>query len=241
MNLRGPWRVGAWRGVAGPALREPGPRQAYERAGRWQTACALAAAPLIGSGLALALVLAPADGPHGDAMRMASLHLPPAWLAVLLYLLMALAAAAGLALRSPLAATLAAAVAPSGALMSALALWTGALWGKPLWGQWWAWDARTASTLSLLALFIGCMALRAGADEHRRGERAAAWLALAGLPLLPLLWGAANRPLSIDGLLLGGALQAAAGFAAWSAAAVLHRLRSMLLEQPGAATWALQP
>ena len=124
-----------------------------------------AAAVLAIAGLWVGLVVAPTDAQQGDAYRIIFIHVPAAWMSMFIYLVMAFWCAISLGFNTRLAAMLAQALAPTGAMFTAIALWTGALWGKPTWGTYWAWDARMTSELILLFLYFGYMAL---AQRHRR-------------------------------------------------------------------------
>src|SRR5208282_3997747 len=111
-----------------------------------------------------------------------------AWMAMVIYLAMAFWAGIGLAFNTRMSSMLAAALAPSGALMAAIALWTGALWGRPMWGAYWVWDARLTSTLILLFLYVGFLSLHAAIDDPRRADRACAVLALVGAINVPIIY-----------------------------------------------------
>ena len=126
------------------------------------------------SGLVIGLLVAPTDHQQGESYRIIFVHVPAAWMSMVIYLAMAFWAAIGLMFNTRLASMLAVALAPTGAWMTFLALWTGALWGKPTWGTWWVWDARLTSELILLFLYIGFMSLHAAIDDERRADRAAA-------------------------------------------------------------------
>lgn len=139
-------------------------------------------------GLAAGFLYAPTDAQQGDAYRIIFVHVPAAWMSMIIYLAMAFWAAVSLIFNARLAAVLARALAPTGALMTFLALWTGALWGKPTWGTWWVWDARLTSELLLLFLYAGFMALHAAIDDPRRADRAAALLALVGVVNVPIIY-----------------------------------------------------
>ena len=152
------------------------------------------AAPLFG---AIAVVLAvvglwlafaaPEDYQQGDTVRIMFIHVPAAWLAMFAYLCLGIASFLTLVFRHALADAAAKSAAPLGAAFTALALVTGSLWGRPMWGTWWVWDARLTSVLVLFLLYLGYMALRAAIDDEIRGGRAAAILALAGLINLPVI------------------------------------------------------
>ena len=140
------------------------------------------------SGLVIGLLIAPTDHQQGDAYRIIFVHVPAAWMSMVVYLAMAFWAGVGLVFNARLAAMLAIALAPTGALMTFIALWTGALWGKPTWGAWWVWDARLTSELILLFLYIGFISLHSAIDDLRRADRAAALLALVGVVNVPIIY-----------------------------------------------------
>ncbi len=149
----------------------------------WALALVLAAA-----GLTVGFLVAPTDATQGDAYRIIFIHVPAAWMSMILYLAMAFWAAMGWILNARMASMLARALAPTGALFTFLALWTGALWGKPTWGTWWVWDARLTSELILLFLYLGFIALQAAIDDVVRGDRAGAVLALVGVVNIPIIY-----------------------------------------------------
>ena len=175
------------------------------RAQPWLDAAALA---LLAVGLTWGLLLAPADWQQGDAVRIIYVHVPSAWLASAGYLGLAVCAALSLVWRHPLADLAAAEIGPVGAAFTALCLATGSLWGKPMWGAWWVWDARLTSVLVLLFLYVGHIALIRAFDDPQRGYRAAAILALVGLVNLPIIkfsvdwWNTLHQPSSV--LRVGG-------------------------------------
>ncbi|MDP1685358.1 cytochrome c biogenesis protein CcsA, partial [Hydrogenophaga sp.] len=154
------------------------PQRFYPLAGQlvpWFGALAVVLTVL---GLYLGLWVAPTDAQQGEAYRIIFVHVPTAWMSMVVYLAMATWAAIGLVFNSRLSSMMATALAPTGALMTFLALWTGALWGKPTWGAWWVWDARLTSELVLLFLSLGFMALHSAIDDTRRADRAAGLLAI---------------------------------------------------------------
>src|SRR4029079_12655037 len=146
------------------------------------------AALFAGAGLFVALFVAPTDATQGDAYRIIYLHVPAAWMAMFIYLVIAGWSAAALGFNARLAAMMAQDLAPTGAIMAALALWTGAFWGRPTWGTYWAWDARMTSTLILLFLYLGVIALRSAIEDPRRADRACALLALVGAVNVPIIY-----------------------------------------------------
>jgi heme exporter protein C len=146
-----------------------------------------AAAILIAVGLYLALWVVPPERQQGDTVRIMFVHVPAAWIAMMAYALMALASLVGLVNRHPLADVAAREAAPLGALFTALALVTGSLWGKPMWGTYWVWDARLTSFLLLLFLYFGYLALWNSIEDEVRAARAAAVLAIVGAVNLPII------------------------------------------------------
>jgi heme exporter protein C len=152
------------------------------------------------------LWIAPPDYQQLDAFRIIYFHVPSAWLSQFGYVLMAVAAAVGLVWRIKLAHAVAAACAPIGASFTVVALATGSIWGKPMWGTWWVWDARLTSTLVLLFLYFGYMALRAAIDDENRADRASALLAIIGVINIPIIkysvewWNTLHQPATISKL-----------------------------------------
>src|SRR5262245_60674303 len=137
------------------------PNTFYPLAGRMAPWFFGAAAVLTAIGLYIGFFVAPTDAQQGEAYRIIFIHVPAAWMSMFVYVVMAFWAAIGLAFNTRLSSMMATALAPTGALMTFIALWTGALWGKPTWGTWWVWDARLTSELILLFLYIGFIALQA--------------------------------------------------------------------------------
>ena len=139
--------------------------------------CWLVALGFAAVGLYVGFLVAPTDATQGDVYRVIFIHVPTAWMSMLLYLVMAFWAGIGWAFNARLASMAARAIAPTGALFTFLALWTGSLWGKPTWGTYWAWDARLTTELILLFLYLGYIALINAIDDTRRADRAGALLA----------------------------------------------------------------
>lgn len=162
------------------------PKKFMDLSGRILPWLAIASALLLGAGLALAFK-APPDYQQGDTVRIMFVHVPAAWTAMMAYGLMALASAIGLVNRHPLADVAAKTAAPLGALFTALALITGSLWGKPMWGAWWVWDGRLTSFLILLFLYLGYIALWNAIEDETRAARATAILAIVGAVNLPII------------------------------------------------------
>src|SRR5688500_18918531 len=164
------------------------PQSFYPLAGRLAPAFGVAAAILAIAGLYIGFFVAPTDAQQGEVYRVIFIHVPAAWMSMFIYVVMAFWAAIGLAFNTRLSGMMASALAPTGALFTFVALWTGALWGKPTWGTWWVWDARLTSELILLFLYFGFMALHAAIDDKRRADRACALLALVGVVNVPIIY-----------------------------------------------------
>ncbi len=229
------------------------PQRFYPLAGRLIPGLWLAAAVLGLLGLYLGLVRAPVDAQQGQAYRIIFVHVPAAWMSMLIYLAMAGWAAVGLVFNSRLASMMACALAPTGAIMTFLALWTGALWGKPTWGTWWVWDARLTSELVLLFLYVGFMALHGAIEDVRRADRAAGLLALVGVVNVPIIYfsvkwwntlhqGASISPsgVSMATPMLVGMLVMTLAFWAYCIAAALMRVRLIILAREQHTGWVQQ-
>ncbi len=203
------------------------------------------------AGLWLGFFVAPPDAVQGNGYRIIFVHVAASWMSMFIYLVMAAWAALGLALNTRLSAMMAQALAPTGALMAVLSLWTGALWGKPMWGAWWVWDARLTSELILLFLYLGFMALHASIDDIRRADRASAVLALVGVVNVPIIYfsvkwwntlhqGASvsvNKAPSMAHTMLWGMLLMALCFWMYAIAVALTRVRAIILERETQANW----
>jgi len=163
------------------------PPHFYRIAGKMIPWFAIPAALCLAYGLYAGLVLAPADYQQGGAFRIIYVHAPAAWLSLMCYTVMAVAAAVGLVWRIKLAHALAAATAPIGASFAFLCLATGSIWGRPMWGTWWTWDARLTSQLILLFLYLGYIALRSAYDDLSKADRASAVLAIVGIVNVPII------------------------------------------------------
>jgi len=198
---------------------------------------------LIGAGLYFALFASPADYQQGESVRIMYVHVPSAWLGMACYSTLAIASAAGLVWKHPLADLAAKAASPVGAAFTFVCLVTGALWGKPMWGTWWAWDARLTSMLILLFLYLGHMALLNAFDDPNRGAKAAAILALAGAVNLPIIkfsvnwWNTLHQPASvtklgmpsIDPAMLLPLLLMGLGFTTYFVTILLLRIRTEII------------
>ena len=233
-------------------FRYASPQTFYPLADRLARGFAIAAAALAALGLYIGFVLAPTDAQQGEAYRIIFVHVPAAWMSMFIYLVMAGWAAVGLVFNARLASMMARALAPTGALMTFLALWTGALWGRPTWGAWWVWDARLTSELLLLFLYLGFLALHAAIEDPRRADRAAALLALLGVVNVPVIyfsvkwWNTLHQGASVSltraptmaTVMLTGMLVMALAFWMYSIAVSLWRVRVLMLERERHADWA---
>ena len=213
-------------------LRYAAPQAFYSLAGRLVPWLAVAAVLAGAAGLYVAFFVAPTDARQGEVYRIVFVHVPAAWMSMFIYVVMAFWAAVGLSLNTRLAFMMAHALAPTGAMFTFLALWTGAIWGKPTWGAWWVWDARFASELILLVLYLGYMALNAAIDDPRRADRACALLALAGTLNLPLI--CYSVPNIAGKMPLEGVFIMGAAFWMYSIALALSRVRCVILEAEAA-------
>ncbi|MFI4981399.1 MAG: heme ABC transporter permease CcmC [Nevskiales bacterium] len=227
------------------------PQSFYPLAGKmipWFAALAV----LFGiAGLWLGFFVAPTDATQGEAYRIIFIHVPASWLSMFIYLIMAAWAGLGLALNTRLSSMMASALAPTGAMFAFLSLWTGALWGKPMWGTWWVWDARLTSELILLFLYLGFIALQSAIDEPRRADKAGAILALVGVFNVPIIYfsvkwwntlhqGASismNKAPSMAHTMLLGMLLMALCFWMYSIAVALMRARAIMLERERHTEW----
>jgi len=235
-------------------FRFASPQTFYPLAGQMIPLFMTLAAVLCAVGLYIGLFVAPTDFQQGEVYRIIFIHVPAAWMSMFIYVVMAFWCAVGLAMNTRLSFMMALALAPTGALMTAVALWTGSLWGKPTWGTWWAWDARMTSELILLFLYIGFLSLHAAIDDPRRADRAAAVLALVGVVNIPIIYfsvkwwntlhqGASvsiTRAPSMARTMLWGMLIMALAAWMYSIAAALMRVRSIILERENAAEWVAQ-
>jgi len=213
------------------------------------------AAALLGiAGLYIGLFLAPTDFQQSDAYRIIFIHVPAAWMSMFIYVIMACWAALGLAFNTRLSFMMASALAPTGAMLTFVSLWTGALWGKPTWGAWWVWDARLTSELILFFLYLGFMALQAAIDDPRRADRAGALIALVGVVNVPIIyfsvrwWNTLHQGASVSmtkapsmaAIMLEGMLVMALAVWMYAIAAALSRARSIILERERNSQWVAQ-
>ena len=203
------------------------------------------------AGLTVAFFVAPTDHQQGEAYRIIFIHVPAAWMSMFLYVVMAGWAGFGLAMNTRLSGMMASALAPTGAMFTFLALWTGALWGKPTWGTYWVWDARLTSELVLLFLYLGFIALKGAIADPARADRAGAILALVGVVNVPIIYfsvqwwntlhqGASvslTRAPSMAATMLTGMLLMALAAWMYSIATTLARLRGIILDRERDTGW----
>ena len=244
--------------VSAPAgvslFRFSAPNQFYPLAGRLAPWFFAVAAVLAVIGLYIGFFRAPTDAQQGDSYRIIFIHVPSAWMAMFLYLVMAFWAGMGLVFNTRLSSLMASAIAPTGALMAFISLWTGALWGRPTWGAYWVWDARLTSTLILLFLYFGYLALQAAIDDPRRADKASAVLALVGVVNVPIIyfsvkwWNTLHQGASVSltaapkmaTTMLTAMLIMTLAFWAYAFAVTFTRARAIVLERERGTGWVNQ-
>ena len=230
------------------------PKFFYSLAGQLMPWMAGLTALLLLAGLYLGLFVAPPDYQQGESYRIMFIHVPAAWMSMFVYILMAGSGAVALVWNIKLAEIFTGNCAPVGASFTFLALVSGSLWGKPMWGAWWAWDARLTSELILFFLYIGYMALQASIDDPRRAARAAAILALVGVVNIPVIhfsvqwWNTLHQPASVSRMgaptiapsMLIPLLLMALAFTFYFFTVMLIRMRNEILERERHTTWVAQ-
>jgi heme exporter protein C len=203
------------------------------------------------AGLYISFFVAPTDFQQGEGYRIIFIHVPAAWMSMFIYVVMAFWSAIGLAWNTRLSFVMARALAPTGAMFTFVALWTGAFWGKPMWGAWWVWDARLTSELILLFLYVGVMALQAAIDDPRRADRAGALLNLVGVINVPIIyfsvkwWNTLHQGSSVSltrapsmaQTMLWGMLIMALAAWMYTIAVALARARTLILERERQTEW----
>jgi heme exporter protein C len=227
------------------------PPHVYRLAARLTPWFAWPAGLLIAAGLYGGLVLAPPDYQQGDGFRIIYVHAPSAWLSLMIYSVMASAAAVGLIWRMKVAHAVAASCAVVGAWFTVVSLVTGMLWGKPMWGTYWVWDPRLTAQLILLFLDLGYMGLRSGIEDTSRADRASAVLAIVGVVNVPIIrfsvewWNSIHQAPSVMKMdrpsmpadMLVPLLVMLLGFTLFFAAVLLVRLRAEILRRERSASW----
>ena len=235
-------------------FRFSSPQTFYPLAGRLVPVFAVLAALSGIFGLYLGFFVAPSDAVQGEVYRIIFIHVPAAWMSMFIYVVMAFWSAIGLGLGTRLSFYMTRALAPTGALFCFIALWTGALWGRPTWGTYWVWDARLTSQLLLQFLYFGFIALTSAIEDPRRADKAGAIIALVGVINVPVIyfsvkwWNTLHQGASVSltkapsmatTMLLGMLVMA---FATWfySLAMSLYRVRGIILERERHTDWARQ-
>ena len=227
------------------------PQNFYALAGRMWPWFAALSAVLMGVGLWVSFLVAPVDAQQGQGYRIIFVHFPTSQMSMFIYLVMAGWAAIGLVFNTRLSSMMASALAPTGALFAFLSLVTGSLWGKPMWGTWWVWDARLTSELILLFLYLGFLALQSSIDDPRRADKACAVLALVGVVNVPIIYfsvtwwntlhqGASvsmTRAPSMAAPMLWGMLTMVLAFWMYAIAAALARVRNIILDRERHTEW----
>lgn len=233
------------------------PKHFYGIAGRLIPWFAAATVLMLGWGLYQSFFVAPPDYQQGESVRIMFVHVPAAWMSMFVYMVLASAGAMGLIWNMKLAEMAATAAAPIGASFTLLALVTGSLWGKPMWGTWWAWDARLTSELLLFFLYAGFMALQAAIDDPKRAARAGALLALVGVVNIPVIhfsvqwWNTLHQPASISAInkigapsihpsMLVALLVMAVAFTLFFATVMLMRMRAEILHRERYTSWVAE-
>ena len=227
------------------------PQYFYPLAGKMIPWFAALAVIFGAAGLWLGFFVAPTDAQQGEGYRIIFIHVGASWMSMFIYLTMAFWAGIGLSFNTRMSSMMATALAPTGAMFAFLSLWTGALWGKPMWGPWWVWDARLTSELILLFLYLGFIALQAAIDEPRRADKAGAILALVGVVNVPIIyfsvkwWNTLHQGASVSltqapsmaKTMLLGMLMMALCLWMYTLAVALARVRTIMLERERHSEW----
>ncbi len=226
------------------------PSTFYGLAGKMVPWFAVSAVIICAISLYFGFVVAPSDYKQGDFYRIIHIHVATSILSMFLYLVMAAYCILGFIFKTRLSTMMALAIAPTGAFLAFLSLWTGALWGKPMWGTWWIWDARLTSELILLFLYIGFMALHASIDDVRRADKAASVLAIIGSVNVPIIyfsvkwWNTLHQSytvnaqeVSMDPNMQYGMWLMLVACWLYAAAVIFSRVRSIILQRERNAKW----
>ena len=227
------------------------PEGMYEFAGKVIKPLFLAAIVVILAALFTGFFVAPVDSTQGNSYRILFIHVACAWMAMLLYVVMAIYCALGLINHNRLWPMIASALAPTGCLMAFLSLWTGSLWGRPTWGAYWVWDARLTSALILFFFYLGFIALQNAIPDWRRGDKACAVIGVVGVINVPIVyfsvrwWNTLHQGASITSsgssihsMMLCALILMVIGFWLYTFAVTFARLRSVILERERNQQWA---
>jgi heme exporter protein C len=215
----------------------------YPLAGKLVPYFAVIAVILAALGLYLGLYVAPQDYQQGEVYRIIFIHVPTSWMAMVIYIVMALYGILALSFNARLSSMMMEALAPTGAMFTVLALFTGGMWGKPTWGTYWVWDARTTSTLILLFLYVGYLALTHAIEDKKRAAKAGALLVIVGSINVPIIyfsvkwWNTLHQSASVSvtgskmaSVMALGMLIMALACWAYSIAVSLVRVRAIIVE-----------
>jgi heme exporter protein C len=230
------------------------PQNFYPLAGKLWPVFASLATGLTVWGLWLGMFVAPTDFQQGQGYRIIFVHVPASWMSMVIYLAMAFWALLGLTFNTRLSGMMTKALAPTGAICAFLSLWTGALWGKPMWGTWWVWDARLTSELILFFLYLGHIALTNAIDDPRRADKAGGILALVGALNVPVIyfsvkwWNTLHQGASVSltkgssmaEVMLEAMLIMGVAFWMYAVAMALYRVRSIILVRERHAQWVAE-
>jgi heme exporter protein C len=230
------------------------PQNFYPLAGKLWPMFGLLATGLSVWGLWLGMFVAPTDFQQGEGYRIIFVHVPVSWMSMVIYLAMAFWALLGLTFNTRLSGMMTKALAPTGAIFAFLSLWTGALWGKPMWGAWWVWDARLTSELILFFLYLGHIALTSAIDDPRRADKAGGILALVGALNVPVIyfsvkwWNTLHQGASVSltkgssmaQVMLEAMLIMGIAFWMYAVAIALYRVRSIILVRERHTQWVAE-
>ena len=230
------------------------PQNFYPLAGKLWPVFASLATGLTVWGLWLGMFVAPTDFQQGQGYRIIFVHVPASWMSMVIYLAMAFWALLGLTFNTRLSGMMTKALAPTGAICAFLSLWTGALWGKPMWGTWWVWDARLTSELILFFLYLGHIALTNAIDDPRRADKAGGILALVGALNVPVIyfsvkwWNTLHQGASVSltkgssmaEVMLEAMLIMGVAFWMYAVAMALYRVRSIILVRERHTQWVAE-
>lgn len=232
-------------------MRFASPAEFYPLAGTLVPLFSAVAIIMAAAGVWIGVFVAPTDATQGEAYRIIYLHVPVSWVSMFIYLVMGFWAVVGLIMQTRLSFMMMHALAPTGAWMTFLSLWTGALWGRPTWGAWWVWDARLTTELILLFLYLSIMSLNTAIEDRRRSDRACALLTLVGVVNVPIIyfsviwWNTLHQVASISfsrgttmaNTMLWGIVLMTASFWAYAATISLLRCRLEILEREADSEW----
>jgi len=232
-------------------FRYAAPNMFYPLAGKLAPWFMAVAVVLTVVGLYMGFFVAPTDAVQGEVYRVIFIHVPAAWMSMFIYLIMAFWSAVGIVFNTRLSSMMAQALAPTGAMFCFVALWTGALWGRPTWGAYWVWDARLTSQLLLLFLYFGFIALTRAIEDPRRADKAGGILALVGAVNVPVIyfsvkwWNTLHQGASVSltkapsmaTTMLWSMLIMALAAWAYTIAVALWRVRALILERERHTDW----